>query len=285
MEVLRPDDASSFLRLAGPLLERDEARNQLPLGIAGTLLEHPDAYDLVWFWVVVHQGEPVAAALRTEPYNLVLADPSSRPALDALLEAIVEDDAALPGVVGNLPHIGTAASILSTAARRDSEIVLAQGVYELTAVREVPRVSGTARAATPEDRELLIAWLTAFSYEALPQPDHDVGRLGQTLDTRFSSEGAGFWFWEDEGRPVSLSGYSGPTPTGIRIGPVYTPPPQRRRGYATSLVAEQSRWLLERGHRSCFLFTDLSNSTSNSIYAAIGYRRVCESMEYRFRDA
>lgn len=285
MEVLRPDDAPSFLRLAGPLLERDEARNQLPLGIAGTLSEHPDAYDLVRFWVVVHQGAPVAAALRTEPYNLVLADPSSRPALDALLEAIIEDDAALPGVVGNLPHIGTAASILSTAARRESEIALAQGVYELTAVREVPRVSGTARAATPEDRELLIAWLTAFSYEALPQPDHDVARLGRTLDTRFSFEGAGFWLWEDEGRPVSLSGYSGPTPTGIRIGPVYTPPPHRRRGYATSLVAEQSRWLLERGHRSCFLFTDLSNSTSNSIYAAIGYRRVCESMEYRFRDA
>ena len=285
MEILRPDDAPSFLRLAGPLLERDEARNQLPLGIAGTLSKHPDAYDLVWFWVVVHQGAPVAAALRTEPYNLVLADPSSRPALDALLEAIIQDDAALPGVVGNLPHIGTAASILSTAARRESEIALAQGVYELTAVREVPRVSGMARAATPEDRELLIAWLTAFTYEALPQPDHDVARLGQTLDTRFSSEGAGFWLWEDEGRPVSLSGYSGPTPTGIRIGPVYTPPPHRRRGYATSLVAEQSRWLLERGHRSCFLFTDLSNSTSNSIYAAIGYRRVCESMEYRFRDA
>ena len=76
MEVLRPDDAPSFLRLAGPLLERDEARNQLPLGIAGTLSEHPDAYDLVRFWVVVHQGAPVAAALRTEPYNLVLADPS-----------------------------------------------------------------------------------------------------------------------------------------------------------------------------------------------------------------
>jgi len=285
MEVLRPDDAPSFLRLAGPLLERDEARNQLPLGIAGTLSEHPDTYDLVWFWVVVHQGAPVAAALRTEPYNLVLADPSSRSALDALLEAIIEDDAALPGVVGNLPHIGTAASILSTATRRESEIALAQGVYELTAVREVPRVPGTARAATPEDRKLLIAWLTAFSHEADPHPDQDVARLEQTLDTRFSSEGAGFWLWEDEGRPVSFSGYSGQTPTGIRIGPVYTPPPHRRRGYATSLVAEQSRWLLERGRRSCFLFTDLSNPTSNSVYAAIGYRRVCESMEYRFRDA
>ena len=38
-----------------------------PPGIAGTLSEHLDAYDLVRFWVVVHQGAPVAAALRTEP--------------------------------------------------------------------------------------------------------------------------------------------------------------------------------------------------------------------------
>jgi hypothetical protein len=134
------------------------------------LSEHPDTYDLVWFWVVVHQGAPVAAALRTEPYNLVLADPSSRSALDALLEAIIEDDAAVPGVVGNLPHIGTAASILSTATRRESEMALAQGVYELTAVREVPRVAGMARAATPDDRELLIAWLTTSRTRRSPSP-------------------------------------------------------------------------------------------------------------------
>ena len=79
---------STFLRLAGPLLERDEARNQLPLGIAGTLTARPDAYDVVHFWVVRDGDEPVAAAVRTEPFNLVLGDPSSDAALGSLLEAV-----------------------------------------------------------------------------------------------------------------------------------------------------------------------------------------------------
>ena len=58
-------------RAAGPLLERDEARNQLPLGIAGNLTEHPDAYDVVRYWVGVAARRPVSAALRVEPHNLV----------------------------------------------------------------------------------------------------------------------------------------------------------------------------------------------------------------------
>lgn len=285
MEVLRPDDAAGFLSLAGPLLQRDEARNQLPLGIAGTLARHPEAYDVVRYWVVRQANEPAAAALRTEPHNLVLADPSSSAALDGLLRAVVDDDPAVPGVVGNVPHVRTAASDLSAATGRGAELTLSQGVYGLTALREVPRVPGSARVATPDDRELLLAWLTAFSYEALPHPDDEIARLDRTLDGRFSSEGSGLWIWDDEGRPVSLAGFSGPTPTGIRVGPVYTPPEHRRRGYATTLVADLSRWLLEQGHRACFLYTDLANPTSNRIYVDIGYERVCDALEFRFRTA
>jgi predicted GNAT family acetyltransferase len=83
-------------------------------------------------------------------------------------------------------------------------------------------------------------------------------------------------------RPVAMSGHSGPTPNGVRIGPVYTPPGERGRGYATNLVATQSQWLLNHGLRFCFLYTDLSNPISNSIYERIGYRQVAESAEYSF---
>ncbi len=107
--------------------------------------------------------------------------------------------------------------------------------------------------------------------------------MERTLESRFGIESAGFWLWEDGGQPVSLAGFSGPTPTGIRIGPVYTPPELRRRGYATTLVADLSAWLLERGHRACFLYTDLANPTSNRIYVEIGYERVCDAMEFVFR--
>src|SRR5262245_54584592 len=113
MEILRPKDAAAFLELARPLLERDEARNQLPLGIAATLTEHPEAYDLVRFWVAGEQDRPVAAALRTEPYNLVLADPQPGVDLEPLLEAVLADDPGVPGVIGNAPNVDAAASFLA----------------------------------------------------------------------------------------------------------------------------------------------------------------------------
>jgi predicted GNAT family acetyltransferase len=81
---------------------------------------------------------------------------------------------------------------------------------------------------------------------------------------------------------VSLAGFSGPTTTGIRIGPVYTPREHRGRGYATALVAELSTAMLARGYRACFLYTDLSNPISNAIYERIGYQRVADAVEIRF---
>jgi uncharacterized protein len=283
MEVLRPGDAVEFLRLAGALLERDEARNQLPLGIAGNLVARPDAFEVVRFWVVRDGDEPVAAAVRTDPFNLVLGDPSSETALGPLLDAVAADDPEVPGIVGNVPFVEPSAERLVGASGRTAERILSQGVYGLTAVREVERAPGEPHPAGPKDRALLLDWLRAFVTEAVPDPDETFRRMERTLESRFGIESAGFWLWQDGGRPVSLAGFSGPTPTGIRIGPVYTPPGLRRRGYATTLVADLSAWLLERGHRACFLYTDLANPTSNRIYVEIGYERVCDAMEFVFR--
>ena len=287
MEVLRPDDAQAFLRLAGPLLERDEARNQLPLGIAGNLVTHPDAFDVVHFWVVRDGDETVGGAVRTGPFNLVLGDPSSQAALRPLVEAILADDPEVPGIVGNVPFVEQAAERLAGASGRTAERVLSEGVYELTSVRDVARAPGGARTAVPADRSILLRWLRAFADEAIrtPDPEEAFGQMERNLDNRFGTEGAGFWFWDHDGEPVSLSGFSGPTPTGIRIGPVYTPPENRRHGYATTLVADLSAWLLEQGHRACFLYTDLANPTSNRIYVQIGYERICDAMEFVFRTA
>jgi uncharacterized protein len=284
MEIRRPEDAATFLRLAGPLLERDEARNQLPLAIAATIAVHPDAYDAVRYWVALEGDRPVGAALRTEPFNLVLADPEPGAELEPLLAAVLADDSGVPGIVGNAPEVDTAASFLARSAGRSVERTLAQGVYALTWVEDVPRAPGAHRRADENDRPLLLEWFTAFEEEALPHHESDLARHERTLDTRFSSDASGLWLWEDGGVPVSLAGFSGATPTGIRVGPVYTPPSHRRRGYATTLVADLSQWLLGQGYRSCFLYTDLSNPTSNHIYEAIGYRQVGEAIEYGFAE-
>src|SRR5262249_21361064 len=91
------------------------------------------------------------------------------------------------------------------------------------------------------------------------------------------------YVWEDGGEVVSIAGAGSETPSGTRIGPVYTPGPARGRGYASNVVAAATRHQLEAGRRFCFLVTDLANPTSNRIYRQLGYQPVTDVDQYLFR--
>jgi GNAT superfamily N-acetyltransferase len=256
------DDPDAFLDEAGPLLLADEARHNLLLGIVGTIHSAPGLYAEQRFWVVTDGDDVVAAALRTPPYNLVLARPRDDAALEALVAGIEEE---LPGVVAAHPEVDEFTRLWSRAHEIEPRVLRDQGICALQRVQPVPATPGTSRAATREDEALLLDWMVAFGLEVLHENDP-----------------GGFVFWEDGGNVVSVSGWGGPTPNGIRIGPVYTPPERRGRGYATALVAELSQNLLDGGRSFCFLFTDLANPTSNAIYERIGAVRVCEAAMVAF---
>jgi uncharacterized protein len=279
MDVELISDPSTFLDAAGPLLLEDEARHNLILGLAGTLRDHPEVYPDFRLWVVRSGNEPVGAALRTPPFNLVLARPREDAALEALADAI---EGELPGVVGSVPEVHQFADLWAGRSDVQPHVHIAQGLYQLERVEPVTRPLGAMRDATPTDRPLLVDWYTAFVAEALGGDGPTADRIEQQLDHRLHADDAGLVFWEDDG-PVALAGFGGPTPNGIRIGPVYTPPERRNRGYGTALTADLSSRLLAGGRRFCFLYTDLSNPASNKIYERIGYRRICESAEVHFQ--
>jgi uncharacterized protein len=284
VEVVKLADAATFLAEAEPLLLADEARHNLILGIAGTIRDSPDHYPARSLWLVREAGEVVAAALRTSPYNLILAGPRSEEALIALAGGIAED---LPGVVGAEPEAVGFADLWSRQTGVRARTNMRQGIYALEQVQPPPDVPGSARVATADDRGLALQWWIAFGAEVLHDGGPGRDRAEATLDHRLSSPSGGILLWEDAGEPVSIAGWGGPTPNGIRIGPVYTPPELRGHGFATALTAELSQRLLDGslfagGRRFCFLYTDLANPTSNAIYERIGYRRVAESAEIVF---
>jgi predicted GNAT family acetyltransferase len=285
MKTVRLDDATAFLEQAEPFLLADEARHNLILGIAGTIRTSPEIYPLRSFWVVRHGSEVAAAALRTPPYNLILARPQSPEALTALAEAVEGEE--LPGVVGSMPEVEEFATQWAEHAGARALTHMRQGVYALEHVEPPRPVPGSVRVATSADRKLVLRWWLAFGEEVLHEGGPGRENAASMVDHRISSSVAGILLWEDEGEPVSFAGWGGPTPNGIRVGPVYTPPELRARGYATALTAELSQRLLDGrlfdgGRRFCFLYTDLANPTSNAIYERIGYRRVAESAEIQF---
>ena len=196
-------------------------------------------------------------------------------------------NAELPGVVGAEPEAERFADLWSQRTGRRARTNMRQGIYALEQVQPPSAVPGSARVATADDREPALRWWIDFGEEVLHEGGPGRDRAEATLDHRLSSPSAGILLWEDGGERVSFAGCGGPTPNGIRIGPVYTPPELRGRGYATALSAELSQRLLdgrlyEGGRRFCFLYTDLANPTSNAIYERIGYHRVAESAEIVF---
>ena len=276
MDAQRIEDPVAFLDAAEPRLLADEARHNLMLGLAGTIRDHPSVYPEYRLWLVRDGDELVGAALRTPPFNLVVAQPESDSVLDELADAIDEE---LPGVVGALPEAETFAAAWSAKTGSTPRRQLSTRIFALERVRPVSGVAGAMRTAVDEDRPLLVDWMRAFGEEALPEEArHEVESM---VDHRLGAENAGLVLWEDGGR-VSLAGYGGSTPNGIRVGPVYTPPELRGRGYASALVAELSTMLLAEGRSFCFLYTDLANPTSNRIYERIGYERVCDSTAISF---
>ena len=277
MEVVQLSDPAEFLERAGPLLLADEARHNLILGLAGTLRDHPALYPEHVQWVVEADGTVAGAALRTPPHNLVLARGSAK-ALEALARSIDE----LPGVVGAVPEVEQ--FVATWTALRDvrAEARIRQGIYALETVIQPSAPPGRPRAATARDRPLLVDWWGAFAAEALGALELDEEAAGRNVDHRLSTPGNGIALWEAAGEPVSAVGFGSPTPSGVRIGPVFTPPEHRGRGYASALTAHVSAEQLAGGRSFCFLYTDLANPTSNKIYVAIGYERVCDAIQYAF---
>ncbi len=273
-----PAGRAAFGRMALPYLARRETLNNLQLAIldhviagrypAAVMLAAEDAY-----------GDLAALLLRTPPYPLLVARGCVPTAREQLLTWLLTHDPDLPGMVGPLPETSEAVAWWEARTGRRMTRVMHEGIYRLRVVSEALRAAGRVRPVEAADRALVTPWLARFMDEAFGQ------RRADPDDTWASFQGNDvrqLYLWEDEsGVPVSLAGRSGRTPTGVRIGPVYTPPALRGRGYAEALVAEVSRRELAAGARQCFLYTDLANGTSNDLYLRVGYERVGEAGEFR----
>lgn len=291
LRLQRFDGAERFLLRAGRFLAEREAAHNLLLGLATSASRRQGPGDATDYAATVERhpdGAPVAAALRLGG-GLILSQADDPTAVDLFAEDLARGTESLPGVQGPPPLARRFAARWRVLHGQQTDLTVALGIYEFTAeglsLAAGEGVSGAMRWTAEGDRALLVDWVAAF-YEGENLPGVGEVRSGaeRSVAARLPrSDDAGLAVWCDPAdRPVSVAGYSGPTPTGIRVGPVYTPPEFRRRGYASALTATLSRALLADGRRACFLFTDLANPTSNRIYQSIGYRFVTMTEEIGF---
>ncbi len=287
MDLTRFDSADALLEAAGGFLAEREAEHNLPLGILTTLRDQPGVYrEAPYLGVVREAGDVALVVVHTPPRGLILSEPGvATDRIAAAVLAVVEDLATvspdLPGASGPKSTVEPFVPAWSSATGRPARLAMAERIYRLSRVVPPPPTPGAWRLADVRDRALLLEWFAAFRDEAMSVKP-PAGEAEAMVELWVTRNGRDAYLWEVDGRVVSLVVAGARTPNGRRIGPVYTPPGERRHGYATALTAAASQDQLDRGSRFCFLFTNLANATSNAVYQRIGYRPVTDIDRYAF---
>lgn len=193
------------------------------------------------------------------------------------------DDAALGEVAGLLRRLGDVCAVAGEpdAAAQLGELVFAgrptssmdQLLFRLDELTVPDGVRGAGRVAFADDRALVRDWFAAFQDEAFTGGPP----VTEAADRTLAGGHAHLWC-DPSGDPVSLAARRAVIAGSARIGPVYTPPAQRGRGYGSAVTAAATRSILDEGAVPV-LFTDVANPTSNKIYQQLGYRPVgCRRM-------
>ncbi|MFF4296425.1 GNAT family N-acetyltransferase [Streptomyces vinaceus] len=263
-------DLAAFRAAAGPAVAAEPVSHTSLLTVLDALERRgPDAYgsaEPFFGWWTGAGGDVTGVLLCTPPYPLLIG---------ALPEVAVRELGAALAAEPLLAGVGTLdarrrdAEALASAWGRPTEVTGENRLYRLAGLRSPdPVPAGRARTATEADLPLLLDWSGAFKRET-GQPG---GPSEASLRDRLSY--GGVLLWEHAGRPVSMAGFFRVIGAASRVGPVYTPPELRGRGYAAGVTHAVSEAAYAAGASEVLLFTDLANPTSNGVYQRLGYAPV-----------
>ncbi|WP_096155346.1 MULTISPECIES: GNAT family N-acetyltransferase [Bacillus] len=166
-------------------------------------------------------------------------------------------------------------------ARRNNKsysLTMEMEAYERTEVLPPKTVQGEMKLPSDNDVEYIAQFLSGFYLDGHGlevDPITLLGKAKKIIDT------GNLYIWVVDGIPVSMTNVSHRSPRHARINSVYTPPQQRKKGYASALVHEVCRGI-ERDGLTPMLYADVQNPTSNKIYQDLGFKVCGKIREFSF---
>ena len=284
MKFRRYRDADEFKIDVLSILLEDEVLNNLPIGI---LIDGNKEYAADWLMATVtdDNGEIDLIAVCTKPFNLLLCKPSgssgssgskNNNSIEFLAGELKSINFSPPGIVAPKELAEPFANAYCRNIK--SKLYMIMTLMKLDELIDHKKVPGFCRMLNEDDLEYTPDWEHHFCIDCrIPVYTHSESyeriktRIGKNIH----------YIWEDR-LPVSQAVWGRNTPNSAAISWVYTPPEHRGKGYATAVVAELSKSILESGKTSCCLFADTANPASQAVYRKLGYYDVCEFYEIKF---
>jgi hypothetical protein len=275
-------DLAEFDATAGEFTASDPVSNTIILAAAAALrASGPRLFGpvppLFGWWRP--PGGPVGGAfLHTPPYPILITKLPADEAAAELARDLADRGWQLPGITARETEAAPFAAAWSLRTGAWATRTGERRLFRLEALaRPLPFPAGSARVAGDGDRRLLEEWSAAFGAEVGDPYTDAAADVSQRLGY------GGLTLWERDELPVSLAGVTRRAAGVVRVGPVYTPPGDRGRGYAAAVTFSVSHAALAAGADEVVLFTDVANPTSNALYPRLGYRPVQDTVMITFQ--
>ena len=269
-----------FLDRTQDILVTNEAANGMMLGACLRLRKIADKIESDPYFVAVEDGQGLVLAALKAPSRKIIVYGHRGDCADAPLTVVrdlVRRKRGVPGVLGQTGVASAFALGWTELSGSDADEIVRRRVYQFTDGVRIKMPPGNLRAATEKDIELLTRWVDAYHRDLRGLVDP---LLAHGIARALVAERDAF-FWEN-GEPVSMAAKVRPTPNGVSVSYVYTPPLFRGRGYATACLGSLSRALLKLGWKFCVAHSSSNNSVYQRVLERVGYSVVSELSEYGF---
>jgi predicted GNAT family acetyltransferase len=281
MHVESTDDYSQFAAAAGEFLERRSVQDCVvyfqchdPEG------NPPGDGPPECLWVVDDAGQVAGAAYSLSPYRLTMTD-MSEPAAQALAEHLARSAPWLPGASGPDAAAAAFANRFAELTGQSTHPGRHQWVMSCTTANSIPAKSGGPRLAEPSEVELIAGWFTSTMRDSGLASDvisrHTLHQVGYQVKERR------LVVWEDEDGLIGAAGWTRAIGGVVRPVGAFVLPERRAGGYAGVLLSESTRRALAGGADACVCILDLTYAAMQAVVEKVGYRRVEDVTEYRFR--
>lgn len=198
----------------------------------------------------------------------------------SLLQELVKElgETALPGVTGE-PGVAEQFAIYYANDRNGAYCHhMTMECYHGPAVKRPSFVEGAIRLAVPDDTRQVARFLVGFSEDAYGVRANAATQVEAAA--RLIEQG-GLYLWIAGNQTVSMANIAHRSPRHGRINAVYTPRNERKKGYASALVADLGLILLQDGLVP-MLYADQANPDSNRVYRNIGFDRCGTISDFKF---
>lgn len=275
-EFKNPNECISACEL---LLTKAESFHNLKLGLLKSIKDNNLTTTHPIYLGIYSADKIIGCALRTNLDRPMAITTLPQEAVEKLVEYLIEKKIALCGVIGEVETASIFRNLWCLKSGQQFKLNIHLGVYEIHKII-MPKTTGTIILGTENEKEIIFNFVKAFCMDCFPNQSNEDESV-EKLCSRHITNKSLYLLKNNDQQIVSMAANTRGSSNGGTVSLVYTPNNLRGNGYGSLVTALVTEKIL-KDKSFANLFTDLTNSTSNSIYQKIGYKMVGENIHFDF---